>query len=67
MKFASLVSGFRGRMAVAFALVLSAVALASPSSAAVPERRVALVIGNSAYTAVPPLANPQRDAKGISA
>jgi uncharacterized caspase-like protein len=33
----------------------------------VPERRVALVIGNSAYTAVPPLANPQRDAKGISA
>ncbi len=67
MNFASLVPGFRARMAVAFALVLSAVALASPSFAAVPERRVALVIGNSAYTAVPPLANPQRDAKGISA
>ena len=67
MNFASLVPGFRARMAVAFALVLSAVALASPGFAAVPERRVALVIGNSAYTAVPPLANPQRDAKGISA
>src|SRR6478735_2710670 len=63
----SLVSVFQARMAAAFALVLWAVALASPSSAAVPERRVALVIGNSAYTAVPPLANPQRDAKGISA
>jgi hypothetical protein len=67
VSFASLVPGFRARLAVAFALVLGAVALAAPGSAAVPERRVALVIGNSAYTSVPPLANPQRDAKGISA
>ncbi|WP_187639955.1 caspase family protein [Bosea sp. F3-2] len=67
MSFASLVSVFQARMASAFALVLWAVVLSSPGFAAVPERRVALVIGNSAYTAVPPLANPQRDAKGVSA
>ncbi|MCO5090814.1 caspase family protein [Bosea sp. (in: a-proteobacteria)] len=68
MNFASLVPGFRARLAAAFALVLGAVALAAPGLAAVPaERRVALVIGNSAYTAVPPLANPRRDAGGVSA
>ena len=67
MSFASLVSVFHARMAAALALVLCAAALASPGFAAVPERRVALVIGNSAYTAVPPLANPQRDAKGVAA
>jgi len=64
---ASLVSVFHARLAATLALVLCAVALAAPASAALPERRVALVIGNSAYTAVPPLANPQRDAKGVSA
>lgn len=67
VSFASLVSVFQARMASVLALVLWAVALSSPGFAAAPERRVALVIGNSAYTAVPPLANPQRDAKGISA
>ncbi|UZF91853.1 caspase family protein [Bosea sp. NBC_00550] len=67
MSLTSLVSVFQARMAAAFALVLWAVAFASPGSAAVPERRVALVIGNSAYTAVPPLANPQRDARGMAA
>lgn len=67
MSFATRISAFRARMAAAFALVLCAVALGSPAQAAVPERRVALVIGNSAYTAVPPLANPMRDARGMSA
>lgn len=33
----------------------------------IPGRRVALVIGNSAYTAVPALANPQRDAAAVAA
>ncbi|MEZ2408294.1 caspase family protein [Bosea sp. RCC_152_1] len=67
MSVATRISVFRARMAVAFALVLCAVALAPAAHAAVPERRVALVIGNSAYSAVPPLANPMRDAKGVSA
>jgi tetratricopeptide (TPR) repeat protein len=31
------------------------------------ERRVALVVGNSAYTAVPALPNPERDAQAIAA
>jgi tetratricopeptide (TPR) repeat protein len=42
---------------------LSAAAIAQP----IPGRRVALVIGNSAYTAVPALANPQRDAATVAA
>lgn len=67
MSFASLVSVFQARVTAAIALAFWVVALAAPVHAAVPERRVALVIGNSAYTAVPPLANPQRDAKGVSA
>ncbi|MCU4181592.1 caspase family protein [Bosea sp. BH3] len=67
MNCASLVSVFHARLAAAIALALCAMALTVPASAAVPERRVALVIGNSAYTSVPPLANPQRDAKGVSA
>lgn len=66
MNFRSLVSLFQARLVVVFALVLWGTSL-SPAYAALPERRVALVIGNSAYTAVPPLANPQRDAKGVSA
>lgn len=37
------------------------------ASAAQQGRRVALIIGNSAYTAVPALPNPQRDAEKISA
>jgi tetratricopeptide (TPR) repeat protein len=39
---------------------------ASPS-ALPPGRRVALVIGNSAYKAVPALANPRRDAETVAA
>lgn len=67
MSFATRISAFRVRMAAAFALMMCGAVLASAAGAAVPERRVALVIGNSAYTAVPPLANPMRDAKGVSA
>ncbi len=33
-----------------------------PSMAASPEKRIALVIGNSAYHNAPPLANPRNDA-----
>ncbi|HEY5794472.1 MAG TPA: caspase family protein [Bosea sp. (in: a-proteobacteria)] len=76
MSFASLGLAFRARFAAARKGVLGAVGagvlgvavLASvlPAEAA-PDRRVALVIGNSAYTSVPPLANPQRDATAISA
>jgi peptidoglycan hydrolase-like protein with peptidoglycan-binding domain len=40
---------------------------AGPAVAAPEERRVALVIGNGAYTSVPPLANPTRDAKAMAA
>ncbi|KPF69220.1 hypothetical protein IP69_10905 [Bosea sp. AAP35] len=47
-------------------LTVAALAWVVPAQAA-PDRRVALVIGNSAYTAVPRLANPQRDATAISA
>lgn len=67
MSFATRISAFRFRMAAVFALIVCGMGLASLAAAAVPERRVALVIGNSAYTAVPPLANPMRDAKGVSA
>ncbi len=76
MRFAFLGLAFRARFAAARDVVLGAfgvgvlgvAVLASvlPAQAA-PDRRVALVIGNSAYTAVPRLANPQRDATAISA
>ena len=67
MSLTSLVSVFQARMAAAFALVLWAVAFASPGSAAVPERRVALVIGNSAYRHAPQLENPKNDATDLPA
>lgn len=54
------------RAVVVGLLGIAAVSLGLPAQAA-PDRRVALVIGNSAYTSVPPLANPQRDAAAISA
>jgi uncharacterized caspase-like protein/peptidoglycan hydrolase-like protein with peptidoglycan-binding domain len=76
LSFVSLGLAFRARFAAARHVVLGAfgagvlgvAVLASvlPAQAA-PDRRVALVIGNSAYTAVPRLANPQRDATAISA
>ncbi|WP_376989194.1 caspase family protein [Bosea sp. R86505] len=76
MSFATLGSAISARFAIlgcllrhtfaAVPLGFAVLLLASPAQA-VPERRVALVIGNSAYTAVPRLANPQRDATAISA
>lgn len=80
MTFASLGLAFRARITAARATAARACALGAvaamvgvavmasvlPAQAA-PDRRVALVIGNSAYTAVPRLANPQRDATAISA
>ena len=39
---------------------------ATPKSAHLSERRVALVIGNSAYQAVPALSNPANDAKAVA-
>jgi hypothetical protein len=51
------------RLAIFFAALL-AVCFASRPAAA--ERRVALVIGNSAYTNVPRLANPANDARLMS-
>lgn len=76
MSFAFLGLAFRARFTAVRTAVLGVfaagmfglalLASALPAEAA-PDRRVALVIGNSAYTAVPPLANPQRDATAISA
>ncbi|PZU93928.1 MAG: hypothetical protein DI527_05280 [Chelatococcus sp.] len=63
---ASWVDGLRSRFAIALFACLGAVVLAVSAQAAT-DRRVALVIGNAAYTAVPALANPQRDAKAVSA
>ncbi len=51
----------RGR---AIVLVATTLAILSPAAA---EKRVALVIGNSAYSSVPALANPRNDAEGIGA
>lgn len=66
MSFACLGLALRARIAVALALLSGALALVSPAYAAT-ERRVALVVGNAGYTSVPPLANPLRDARAISA
>jgi hypothetical protein len=57
---------FRTRIAAALALFICVLGFALPAGAA-SDRRVALVIGNGAYTSVPPLANPLRDATAISA
>lgn len=48
----------------AVVLVATTLAILSPAAA---EKRVALVIGNSAYSSVPALANPRNDAEGIGA
>lgn len=76
MSFACLGLAFRARIAAVRALASralgtaalgAAMLVASAPAEAATDRRVALVIGNSAYTAVPRLANPQRDATAISA
>lgn len=53
---------------VVLLLAAVVVTLAGPLRAdTAPERRVALIIGNSAYTAATPLANPANDAREMSA
>jgi Caspase domain/Sel1 repeat len=56
-----------GRNSIVARLVVAAfLVCAAMGSAAHAEKRVALVIGNSAYRAAPPLANPNADARLIS-
>ncbi len=56
------------RASVTALVVVFLAALATGQATAAPEeRRVALVIGNGAYTSVPPLANPTRDARAMAA
>src|SRR5215510_9195318 len=50
----------------ASAVVLAVLSTWIFSEPAFAEKRVALVIGNSAYQKVPPLANPARDAAAMS-
>ena len=49
-------------LSIAIAAVVSACLVTTASA----ERRVALVIGNSAYTATSPLPNPKLDAKSMA-
>jgi len=51
----------------AFRIAALALALALPAWAAAAQQRVALVIGNGAYRAVPRLANPSADATAVAA
>ena len=55
----------RSTMALCFFLLCAAMSVAAilPASA---EKRIALVVGNSAYRNVPPLTNPANDAKLIA-
>jgi hypothetical protein len=48
------------------AVVLAVLSIWIFSEPAFAEKRIALVIGNSAYQKVPPLANPARDADAMS-
>ena len=48
-----------------FALIL-AMALVCSANSALAQKRVALVIGNSAYQNAPRLANPARDADAVA-
>ena len=48
-------------------LIACALAFLLVAAPALAEKRVALVIGNSAYTHAPALANPRNDAEGIAA
>jgi tetratricopeptide (TPR) repeat protein len=48
-------------------IAADAIAQTSAPPPLIAERRIALVIGNSAYTAVPALPNPERDAQAIAA
>jgi uncharacterized caspase-like protein len=60
-------SALRARVVVIGALLCLAGLALPAAAAAAPDRRVALVIGNGAYTSVTQLPNPPRDAKAMSA
>jgi tetratricopeptide (TPR) repeat protein len=53
--------------ALATAPAQGIVASSKPETPPAPERRVALVIGNAAYTNVPALLNPKNDARAVAA
>ena len=53
-------------MSRALAVILAVLSIWIFSEPAFAEKRIALVIGNSAYQKVPPLANPARDADAMS-
>lgn len=55
-----------GRIAIMSRLIFAAFLMCAGSGSAQAEKRVALVIGNSAYRAVPALPNPTADAKLMS-
>ena len=55
-----------GRSLIADIWVLAFCWIATSTATFSADRRVALVIGNSAYTNVPPLANPRNDADDVS-
>ncbi len=52
--------------AIGWAAVLALTALTLTPGEALAERRVALVVGNSSYSAVPKLPNPSRDANAVA-
>src|SRR5262245_90423 len=51
----------------AFALVVALVGSVFAASSAQADRRIALVIGNGAYTQAAPLSNPANDARAVAA
>jgi hypothetical protein len=52
-----------GRIGIVSRLIFATLLMSAMCSAASAEKRVALVIGNSAYRALPALPNPDADAK----
>jgi uncharacterized caspase-like protein len=63
---ASLTAGQAPAVAAAPAAATAAIAPVAPAGPVIAERRVALVIGNSAYLAVSALPNPTNDARGVA-
>ncbi len=52
---------------IAARIVIAVLLIAGAAHAALAEKRVALVIGNGAYTNAPPLTNPKNDAEDMAA
>lgn len=57
---------FRRSIALAMTIGGTMLAMVLAPDSAWAEKRVALVVGNSAYHSVPPLANPSRDASAVA-